>query len=200
MLLDLGNLVLQLLDFVSELLVRHLQVLHLLIVLISALLCLQCLAHAERDGGFVEALVSTNRHPNLVADAKKQQPSFSTDDGYLPDQLVEALRVQLLSNRANSRLARLALLQPFVEILLQVHHICARGRCAGHILYPQLIFLRPLPRRKDGVENVLGLRHGRLGIFLLFLVFLALCSTCGADENGRIVLHQRRLHRGLQII
>ena len=59
----------------------------------------------------------------------------------------EALRIELLTNGADARLARLALQQTLVELLLQVNHIQARGRRARHVLHPQLPVLGPLPAR-----------------------------------------------------
>lgn len=94
--------------------------------------------------------------------------------------------------------ARLPLLQPLVEVLLQIDHIGARRRGAGDILHPQLVVLCPLPRRQDGIQDVLRLGHSRLGILLLLLL-LTLAASGGADEDGRVVLHQRGLHLAVPI-
>merc|ERR1719293_305105 len=195
LLLDHVYLGLQVLDLLLQLLVGLHQVLRLLAVLVPALLCLERLAHAEGDGGLVEALVGTDGPPDLVADAQQEQTALGADDGDLPDELVEALRVELLPDGAYARLASLSLLQPLVQVLLQIDHVRPGGRGARHVLHPQLVLLRPLAGRQDGVQDVLGLRHGRLR-FLgpPVLVLLALGASCGIDEVGGVVLHEGGLH------
>jgi hypothetical protein len=70
--------------------------------------------------------------------------------------LTEALRVELFAHGTDARLARLALLQLVVELLLQSDDLEARGRSAGHVLHPQLSVFRPLPAVKNSRVN-----HGR---------------------------------------
>mmetsp|Transcript_21082 Transcript_21082/g.46400 ORF Transcript_21082/g.46400 Transcript_21082/m.46400 type:complete len:236 (-) Transcript_21082:82-789(-) len=190
MLLNLSDLVLQFLDLISKLLVGHLQILHLLVVLVAALLCLQCLAHSKCDGRLVEALIRANRHPDFISDSQQQQSTFRTNDGDLSDEFIEALRIQFLTDGTNASLTSLSLLQPFVKVLLQVHNICTCGWCARYILHPKLILLSPFSWWKNGIQDVLRLRHRRLGIFFSVLVFFTFRSARGADQNGSVVLHQ----------
>lgn len=90
---------------------------------------------------------------------QEEQPPLGAVDGDLPDELIEALRIQLLPDGADARLARLPLLQLLVELLLEVDHVQARGRRARNVLHPQLPALRPLAGGKDGVQDVLRLRR-----------------------------------------
>ena len=71
---------------------------------------------------------------------------------HLADELIEALRVELLAHGADPGLARLALQQTLVELLLQVDHVQARGWRARHVLNPELPVLGPLPAR-EGVHS-----------------------------------------------
>jgi hypothetical protein len=50
----------------------------------------------------------------------------------------------------------LLLLQPHVELLLQVDHVEARGWGGGHVLPPQLALFFPFFGREDGVEDFFG--------------------------------------------
>ena len=93
--------------------------------------------------------------------AQQQQTALGAVDCDLTDELVEALRVELLAHGADPGLARLALQQTLVELLLQVDHVQARGWRARHVLNPEPV-LGPLPRREDRVEDVL--RHLRLSL------------------------------------
>lgn len=59
--------------------------------------------------------------------------------------LTEALRVELPAHRADAGLPRLPLLQPQVQLLLQVDDVQAGAGRAGHLLHPPLVILLPLP-------------------------------------------------------
>eukprot|EP00438_Fugacium_kawagutii_P031490 Skav225537 [mRNA] locus=scaffold339:5345:5914:+ [translate_table: standard] len=189
MLFDLRDLVLQFLHLISKLFVGHLKILHLLVVLIAPLLCLKGLAHSKCDGRLIEALICANGHPDFISNPQQQQASLSTNDGDLTDELIKALRIELLTDGANASLTSLPLLQPLVEVLLKVHNICTCGWCTRDILHPKLILLSPLPWWKNGIEDILSLGHHGLSIFFV-LVLLAFGSTSGADQDGSVVLHQ----------
>lgn len=47
-------------------------------------------------------LVSCDSHSHLIAHSEQQQPSLSAVDGDLADQLIEALRIQLLAHGADA--------------------------------------------------------------------------------------------------
>ena len=57
-------------------------------------------------------------HPQLVPDPEEEETSLDAVDGALPDDLVEALRVQLASHLADSRLSGLPLLQFLIQLFL----------------------------------------------------------------------------------
>lgn len=82
---------------------------------------------------------------------------------HLADELVEGLRVELLAHRAYPRLARLALLELAVEVLLEVDDVEAGGRRGRHVLHPQLVVLGPLPGGQDRVQQVLRGRRALNG-------------------------------------
>lgn len=66
-----------------------------------------------------------------------------------PTALTEALRVELPAHGADAGLPRLPLLQPQVQLLLQVHHVQAGAGRAGHLLHPAPVLLLPLPNAKS---------------------------------------------------
>jgi hypothetical protein len=69
---------------------------------------------------------------NLVTDSHQQQPPLCAVNRDLPDEFVEALGVQLLSDGADAGFAGLALLQPFVKFLLEVQDILLGGGGGGY--------------------------------------------------------------------
>lgn len=98
-------------------------VLHLLLLLFR----LQCLPHSISNRRFIKCLVGLNcltkrakYHSNLVSDSNQEESSFGAVNGNLSDQLIEALRVELLSNGTDSCLSGLSLLQSLVQLLLEV--------------------------------------------------------------------------------
>lgn len=96
------------------------------------------LSHAVRDRRLVESLVRLHSHFDFVAHAHQQEAPLGTVDRHLTNQLVERLRVQLLSDRTDSRFARLSLLQLLVELVLQIYNVDAGGRRRRNVLDPQL--------------------------------------------------------------
>ena len=75
-----------------------------------ALLSLQCFTHAIRHRAFVERLVRLDGHFDLVSHADEQETSLCTIYCRLSYQLVEGLRVEFFSDRANTGLPRLTFL------------------------------------------------------------------------------------------
>merc|ERR1740133_937583 len=197
-LLDGLGLGLELLHLALQVLLLRLELLDACLHVCLALLRLQRLAHAEGDRRLVERLVGRDGHPDLIA--HQQQPPLSAVDRHLPDQLVEALGIELLAHGADARLARLALQQTLVELLLQVDHVQASGWRARHVLHPELSVLGPLPWREDGVEDVLCLRDLRLSLHWRQLLLATLGtwratllgpSALRGEQTRRVVLHQR---------
>lgn len=70
-----------------------------------------------------------------------------------PPVLTEALRVELPAHGADAGLPRLPLLQPQVQLLLELHDVQAGAGHAGHLLHPQLLVLLPLPAPKKQREG-----------------------------------------------
>ena len=114
-----------------------------------ALFCLESLAHAVGNGAFIQGLVGLDGHFDFVAHAHQEESPLGTIYRRLSDQLIERLRVQLLSNRANSRLASLPLLQFLVQFFLKDDHIQS-GRGDGRdVLHPKLPAVLVLARRQN---------------------------------------------------
>ena len=149
--LQLRNLVLKLRLLVLELLDGLLQV-------GLAVLSLQLLAHRERDGRLVERLIGADSHLDLVANSEQQQAALGLGQRNLADDLIEALREELLTHRADSRLAGLSVHELGVEVLSQASNVDAGSGRVRHILDVMLSVLDPLGRRKDRVQNVLTRR------------------------------------------
>ena len=97
---------------------------------------------------------------------KFKSPSFSgqnTSSHYLTIEnqefnRKEALREELLTHRADSRLAGLSVHELGVEVLPQASNVDAGSGSVRHILDVMLSVLDPLGRRKDRVQDVLTRR------------------------------------------
>mmetsp|Transcript_7033 Transcript_7033/g.15376 ORF Transcript_7033/g.15376 Transcript_7033/m.15376 type:complete len:270 (+) Transcript_7033:137-946(+) len=161
----------------------------LLVQVDSLLLCHEGLPHPIGDGGLIERLVGGDGHARLVPHTQQQQPPLRAVDGYLPDQLIEALRVELLSNGAYTRFPGLPGLQLVVKLLLQVYHVEASGGRARHVLDPQLPVFCPLSWGQNRIQYILCLRGGLLHSWLL-LAFLSL-GICDTHQNWRVILDER---------
>mmetsp|Transcript_1894 Transcript_1894/g.2678 ORF Transcript_1894/g.2678 Transcript_1894/m.2678 type:complete len:215 (-) Transcript_1894:382-1026(-) len=117
------QLVPQLQSLVLSLLFRELENCNLLFHIGHAHFRLQLLLDAKGDTAVVECLVGIDGHPDLVSHAQEQEPPLGAVQGHVADELVKALGVQVLSDRADVRLPRLALHQPLVQLLLQSNYI-----------------------------------------------------------------------------
>ena len=100
----------QLVYFTFFLLAALLETRQLKQLLSFALLSLQCFTHAIRHRAFVERLVRLDSHFDLVSHADEQETSLCAIYCRLSYQLVEGLRVELFSDRANTGLPRLTFL------------------------------------------------------------------------------------------
>ena len=114
-----------------------------------ALFSLESFAHAIGYRAFVEGLVGLNGHFDFVAHAHQEESSLCTIYRRLSDQLVERLRIQFLSNRANSRLPSLSLLQFLVQFFLQDDDIESCRWYGRDILDPELTTVLVLPGRQN---------------------------------------------------
>ena len=78
--------------------------LHLVLLLLSH----ESLAHSVRDGGLIQALIGLHCHLQFIANPHQKEATLSTVNRYLSDQFVEALRIKLLTNAADSSFPRLS--------------------------------------------------------------------------------------------
>mmetsp|Transcript_58236 Transcript_58236/g.167068 ORF Transcript_58236/g.167068 Transcript_58236/m.167068 type:complete len:227 (+) Transcript_58236:91-771(+) len=154
--LDGLNLVLQLDDPSLALALRLLLLGNLLLGLGLALLGLQLLPRSKSHAALVERLVRSDRHPNLISHPQQQQAPLGAVDRHLPDELVEALRVELLAHGANAGLPGLPLHEPLVQRLLELNDVQARGRRIAHILHVVLGVLDPFSGRQQGMQHIVG--------------------------------------------
>merc|ERR1719235_2155596 len=205
-LLDLLHLRLDLVVQVADLL---LELPDVLVVLGAALLPVQRLPHAEGHGALVQGLVCGKGHSHLVADAEQRDPPFRANDRDLSEQLIEALRVELLADRTDAGRARVLLLQAHVQGLLKLDdvHRCCGDR--GDVLHPDLAIFFPISSRQDGVQDLEPLFHGQPLVssvcggygLLPILPFLGLSELLlllslgfrRRHEGGAVPLDQRRL-------
>lgn len=74
------------------------------------LLGLQCLSHTVGDWTFVKCLISLYCHFDFIPHPNKEESSLSTIYGNLSNYLVESLRVQFFSDRADTCFSSLSFL------------------------------------------------------------------------------------------
>lgn len=100
-------LLLQLLSSLLEPVLLLLQLQDRGVELRCTLLSLQLLPHREGQRALVEGFVCADGHVELVPHPHQQDASLGRIDGDLPDDLVEALLVQLLADGAYARVSEL---------------------------------------------------------------------------------------------
>lgn len=121
----IGNSASQILNLVFEVLVFLFNILNFDEHLSFALFCLEGFTHSISDGTLVQSLECLYRHFYFVSHTHQQKAPLGAVNCNLPNYLVEALRVQLLSDGADSCFPCLPLLQLFVELILQIYNIQA---------------------------------------------------------------------------
>ena len=151
--LDLG---LELDDLVLELGLLGLELLNLALEVGLAVLGLQLLPHGESDGALVQGLVSGDGHLDLIADSQEEEAALGLIQGHLSDDLVEALREELLAHGADATLAGLTLHKLLIELLSEACDIYTRRLLVRDVGDVMLSILNPLLRREDGIQDVLG--------------------------------------------
>ena len=100
-------LLLQLLRIFLEPVLLLLQLQDRSVELGCALLGLQLLPHCEGQGAFVEGFVCADGHVELVSHPHQQDAALRRIDCDLPDDLIEALLVELLADGTNARVSAL---------------------------------------------------------------------------------------------
>lgn len=124
------------------------------------MLGLQLFAHRESHRALVERLISSDGHPDLIADAQEHKATLGQIERHLTDDLVEALREKLLAHWADAALPRLTLHQFLVEHLSQSGDVDSRRWLVAHVLDPLLAVFLPLSWRQNRVEHVFLLGSG----------------------------------------
>ena len=113
-------------------------------------------------------------HSEFIADSQQKDPAFSTVDCDLANDLIEALGVDLLPDRANTGISGLLLREAFVKQRLQVQDIEGGGGRRGHISDPKLGAIPDLLGRQNLIQvffcAALALLH--LGLRAPFLLLL----------------------------
>lgn len=129
-----------------------------------AVLSLQLLPHGESDRALVQGLVSGDGHLDLIADSQEEEAALGLVQGHLSNDLVEALREELLAHRADATLAGLTLHKLLIELLTEACDINTGRLLVGHVGDVMLSILYPLLRWEDGIQDILGAwlgLHGR---------------------------------------
>lgn len=146
-------LLLELLGLLLQVVPPLLQLLDLRLQLGRALLRLQLLPHGEGERALVQGLIGLDGHVQLVAHPHQQDAPLGRVDGHLPDDLVEALVVQLLAYGADARVPGLAVDQLLVQQLLQGVDILPRGRVGADGLLVVLALGLPGDGREHRVQQ-----------------------------------------------
>ena len=201
------NFPLKVVDFVLPLGAALLETREFKQLLSFVLFCLEGLPHSVGHWGLVECLVSLNCHFYFISHSDKQKASLCTVNCDLSNQFIKGLRVELLSDGANTSFTGLTFLQLFIELFLQNDNVKARGRDGRNVLHPQLTRIWVLARRQNGVQIVFCFVSARLiawteragtGFRTGVITGLGIAAKTLADEDGRVVLNEgeaRRLER-----
>lgn len=120
-----GNPPSQVLHLVFEVLVLLFNILNFNEHLRLTLFGLEGFTHSIGDGTLVQSLECLYRHFYFVSHTHQQKAPLGAVNCNLPNYLVEALRIQLLSDGADSCFPCLSLLQLFVELILQIDDVQA---------------------------------------------------------------------------
>jgi hypothetical protein len=86
-------------------------------------------------------------------------------EGDLPDQLVHAVLIQLVPDRADALVASLPLLQQRIQLLLELQHIGPRRHHKARVLPELYLVLLKVPRRQKRIQEIdrrlMGIRFRR---------------------------------------
>ena len=128
------------------------------IELILALLGLELLPHAETDWWVVESLIGCDGHFEFIFDPHQKDAPVRTIYGDLPNDLIETLTMQLLSDRTDAALPRLTVQKSFVQKLLQFGHVLSTRRVLAHVLNILLMSVSKFARSQNAIQYVLHAR------------------------------------------
>ena len=183
----------------DELLAAILKLLDSACHLVLLLLSHKSFAHSVCNAAFVERLVCLDSHSNFIAHSDQKESSLGAVNSDLTDKLIEALGIELLTNRTDTSLSGLTGTEPLVELFLEVHYINFRaGRCR-YVTDPQISCIGVLPGRKDRVQVILVSGGATLlesaYLSLLLLLSLLVCSGCAYQLGHAIYYEGIRLVR-----
>ena len=97
----------------------------------------------------IECLVGSDGHHNLVSDTQEKEAALRQVESHLTDDLIEALREELLTHWADSTLSGLALHELLIEHLTKAGHIDSRSWLVTNVLDPMLA----LNEKKDDISS-----------------------------------------------
>ena len=127
-------------DLIELALLLFLQVLDLTREALHAVLGLQLLPHSEGDCALVQSLVGLVGLLDVLTNAEEQHATGRLVQCHLPDKLIEALREELLSHRAEASLPRLAFKEFLIEQSPESGDVDSRRCFTAHILHVMLAY------------------------------------------------------------
>lgn len=95
----------------------------LLLNYVVSLLRLHLLPHSVAQRRLVDRFVSSQRHFVFVAHAHQQEAALRAVHSHLPDNLIEGLAVELLSNGTNAGFFGLPIGQYAIKVLDKLEHV-----------------------------------------------------------------------------
>ena len=125
LLFEVFRVLLKACNLILKVLARLPQLIYVRCHLVLLLFGHECLPHTVRYGRLIQTLVGGNRHLNFVAHSHEQEATLGAVHGDLTDELVEALRIQLLADGADTSFTGLPPLQLLIKSILQLDNIDA---------------------------------------------------------------------------
>ena len=122
-LLDGFDLRLELDDLILELGLLGFELLDFALEVGLAVLSLELLSHGKSDRALIEGLVSGDGHLDLITDSQEEEATLGLVEGHLSDDLVEALREELLADGADATFTGLTLHKLLIELLTEACNI-----------------------------------------------------------------------------
>ena len=122
-LLDGINLRFEFLNFVLQFGLLALELFNSFLEVGLTVLSLELLSHGEGNRALIKSLIGSDCHLDLISDSEKKQASLWLAQSNLPDNLIKALRKELLSDWADTALSGLPLHELLIEHLSEPGHV-----------------------------------------------------------------------------